>query len=147
MYHGENLVPRPAKKSTASTEAPHPNQQYALPSDAPWGGFVNIRLSDEQKDQYFSWLRENAANASALFTDMLGSGIKATFSYDLEHSCFIVAVTGALMGGSPNTRFVSTSRSSDLADAISLTVWKHFILASGDYGNYRPKDSSFMMWG
>lgn len=138
---------RKPKNTPAEPNPQAPKQQYAVPNDAEWGGFINIRLDEEQKELYFSWLRENATAAPALFLDMLGEGIKATLSFDLEHSTFIVAITGSLLGSAPGKRFVSTSRSADLNDAIALTVWKHIVLTRGDYGNYRPKDSSWMSWG
>lgn len=139
-----------ARKAAPKTSKPVPSpieQPYYLPNEAPWGGFVNIRLSDEQREEFSSWYAANAAHFPSTFDDMLGSGLKATFSYDAEHECYILALQGALMGSSPGDRFVSTSRAGTLNEVIALSVWKHDVLCRGDYGNYRPKDSTFMKWG
>lgn len=135
-------------RSTKSTNPPQlKRQQYYLPNDAPWGGFINIKVDDDQKAEFYSWFEANGAHYPALFDDMLGDGLKASFSYDAEHQCYMLALQGALLGASPEERFVSTSRAGTLSEVIALTVWKHAELTRGDYGNYRPKDSSFMKWG
>lgn len=139
----------PAKKKiTPSAVSTRPlNQPYYLPSDAAWGGFINIRLDDNQKAEFLSWHEKNYEVINALFIDMLGSGLKATLSFDAEHDCFICAIQGALVAEAGSDRFVSTSRASTLIEVISLTVWKHTVLARGNYGLYRPKSGSFMTWG
>lgn len=137
-----------SKRTTPSAEQKQTKeQQYYLPSDSKWGGFINIKLDDDQRAEFYTWLESNTAHYPAAFDDMLGDGLKATFSYDAEHECYILALQGALMGAAPTERFVSTSRAGTLGEVIALTVWKHSELAKGDYGNYRPKDSSFMKWG
>lgn len=139
----------PAKKKTTVSVPPvrPSNQPYYLPSDAAWGGFINIRLDDNQKAEFLAWYEKNYEVVFPNLIDLLGSGIKATFSFDAEHDCFICAIQGALVGEAGNDRFVSTSRASSLVEVVALTVWKHTVLARGDYGNYRPKSGSFMSWG
>lgn len=140
-------MPPRKKTKVAELEQTSDVQPYLLPNDSPWGGFINIRLSEEQKLEFFAWDEENTQHVSAYFDEMLGAGIKASFSFDATNECYVLAVTGALMGTTPGSRFCSTSRGGTLAQVMSLTVWKHVILAKGDYGNYRPKDSSFMSFG
>lgn len=140
-------MPRKPKSTVPEPEPTSADQPYLLPNDSPWGGFVNIRLEDEQKQQFFLWEEENKQFVSGYFDEMLGAGIKASFSYDASNECYILAVTGALMGVTPGSRFCSTSRSSTLVQVMALTVWKHVILAKGDYGNYRPKGGGFMSFG
>lgn len=122
-------------------------QPYLLDNEAPWGGFINIRLDDAQREEFFAWEQENSVHVSAYFDEMLGAGIKASLSYDATNQCYIVAVTGALVGSSPLSRFCSTSRAATLPQVLALTVWKHVFLAKGDYGNYRPKGGSFLSFG
>lgn len=138
---------RKRKSPVAPPEKHVPDQQYDIPGDAPWGGFINIRLDDEQRTEFYNWLEPNTVHFPAMFDDMLGEGVKASFSFDAEHDCYICSVTGALVGFSPDTRYASTSRASTLNEVIALTVWKHFELCRGDYGNYSPKHAAFMKWG
>lgn len=140
-------MPRKAKSPAPPKEPAIDRQPYLLDNDAPWGGFINIRLTDEQKDEFSSWYEENSEHVGSYFEEIIGAGIKASFSYDAEHECCVLAVTGALVSTTPGSRFCSTSRAATLADVTALTVWKHLVMARGDYGNYRPKDGSFMSWG
>jgi len=118
---------------------------YYCDNEAVWGGFINIRLDDEQKAEFYTWLEGNSQFVSGFIEDLLGEEAKITLVYDREHECFIVTVAGTLVGGSTE-RYVTTSRAGTLPEALALTVWKHFVLADGDYGNYRT-NGTMMSWG
>lgn len=140
-------MPRKKSQLVLPVEIANARQPYLLENDAPWGGFINIRLDEAQKAEFFAWHEENKEHVSSYFEEMLGAGIKASFSYDASNECFILAVTGALMGEISHSRFCSTSRAGTMSQVIGLTVWKHVVLARGDYGNYRPSNGSFMSFG
>lgn len=139
----------PRKKSAQSSNSmpTQRRQRYALPSEAPWGGFINIRLTEPQVEQYRAWETEFSSDAARLLDEMLGAGVKVSLSYDAEHEAYVIAVTGALCSFAATDRYTSTSRAGTLPEAIALTVWKHFWLVEGDYGNYKPRNSEFMRWG
>jgi len=118
---------------------------YYCDAEAVWGGFINIRLDDEQKSEFFTWLEGNAQHVSGYVEDLLGEEAKLTMVYDRANQCFVVTVAGTLVGGS-SERYVSSSRAGTLPEALALTAWKHFVLADGDYGNYRT-NGSMMSWG
>lgn len=140
-------MPRKAKVSSVPPETKQPNQPYLIPGDAPWGGFINIKLDEEQQAAFWEWSEEHGAHIAGYFDEIIGEGIKASFSYDAEHQCYICAVTGALVDAAPGSRFCSTSRAASMADVVALTVWKHAVLAEGDYGNYQPRTSKFLSFG
>jgi hypothetical protein len=140
-------MPPRKKPDLKPIEPENVRQPYLLDNEAPWGGFINIRLDDEQTEQFFAWYEENKPNVAPYFDEMLGAGIKASVSYDAAHQCYVMALTGALMGSTPKSRFCSTSRASTLPEVTALSVWKHVVLARGDYGNYRPKGGGFMSFG
>jgi len=119
---------------------------YFTDSETPWGGFVNIRLDEQQKQAFFTWLEGASGAIHQLIDDILSQQAKVSLAYDTKNQCYIVSVTGALMLDLPD-RFVSTSRAASLHEALGLTAWKHFYLCDGDYGNYKPSDGSFMSWG
>lgn len=119
---------------------------YYTDNEAAWGGFINIRLDDEQKQAFYAWLGDAGQAVSQLTDDALGEGVKVGLAFDHPNSCYIVTYTGALVLKS-NERYVSTSRAATLPEALGLAAWKHFILCNGDYGNYKPRDSSFLSWG
>lgn len=137
------------KKATNSTNKTTPNeaQPYHLANDADWGGFINIRLDDEQAASFKSWYSNGSVNVEAAIDEMLGLGCKLSAAYDAENQCYICSITGGLVGANRSHRYTSTSRASTLHEAYGLSVWKHYILCEGDYGNYSPKTQLFMKWG
>lgn len=46
---------RKRKSPVAPPEKHVPDQQYDIPGDAPWGGFINIRLDEEQRTEFYNW--------------------------------------------------------------------------------------------
>jgi len=119
---------------------------YYTDNQNVWGGFINIRLDDEQKESFFAWLKDAGQTVSQLTDDALGEGVKIGMAVDHLNSCYIVTYTGALVLSS-NERYVATSRAGTLAEALGLAAWKHFVLCDGDYGNYKPGNGSFLSWG
>jgi hypothetical protein len=119
---------------------------YSLPSDAQWGGFLNARLSDEQVEQFKAWLSGNAGEFWDDLWELCGLGAKFTLAYDHENSCYIASITGNLCVGL-QLRCCATARAGTVAEAVGLLVFKHQILAGGDWGKFRPKTNTFMSWG
>lgn len=138
---------RPKKTKTTLPEKPAVHRgAYWLPNDATWGGFINMRLDDEQRGDFNVWFSENSVEISRLLDDAVGDGVKFGLAYDDEHECYISTFTGALVGGS-NERYTCTSRAATMVEAIGLAAWKHFVLTQGDYGNFKPANATFMSWG
>lgn len=136
----------PGKRKAKATAKPSVQHgMYFCDPEAVWGGFINIRLDDEQKALFFEWLEGNAQFVSGYIEDLLGEEAKVTIVYDLANQCYVVTVAGTLVGGSTE-RYVSASRAGTLPEAFALTAWKHFVLAEGDYGNYRT-NGSMLSWG
>lgn len=136
------------KSKSPSSETPKKIEQgmYWLPNDAAWGGFINIKLDDEQKQTFFTWFADAGLAVHQLMDDLLGNGAKVTWNYDRENSCYLVAVTGALVSGS-NERYCVNSRAGTLVECMGLAVWKHFYLADGDFGAFRPASGKLNNWG
>lgn len=136
------------KKKGSSDDAKASVEQgiYWTPNEAVWGGFINIRLDDEQKSSFHAWFEDNSPTVAGYVDDVLAEGMKVGISYDRENQCYIATFTGALVGNS-NERYVATSRAGTLNECLGLAVWKHFIVANGDYGNFKPKTSTMMSWG
>lgn len=126
---------------------PGSDQPYNLPNDAKWGGFINIRLDEEQKNSFLEWFADGSPHVEQSVDDMLAMGLKFSLSFDGTNQCVVCSVTGSLVGSDPEGRYTSTSRASSRNEALGLTVWKHYALCAGDYGNYSPKSSTFMSWG
>lgn len=139
----------PAKRSPRKPkpeDTQRQNRTYHLDSDADWGGFINIRLTDDQKLEFSTWYEENVNQGGFILDDLLGQGMKVGFSYDDENQCYICTFTGALVRDSAE-RWCMTTRASTFAEVIALSCWKHVHLAHGEYGGFAPKRGNFPNWG
>jgi len=138
-----------ARKHKAAVPAEETKSEhgiYWLPNEAAWGGFINVRLDEEQKQAFLTWFADAGTAIHQLMDDVLGEGMKVGWSYDRENSCYIVTFTGALVGNS-NERYVTTSRAGTFNECLALALWKHLKLADGDYGNFRPTTGQLNNWG
>lgn len=137
---------KPKGKSNAAQVQEQTKGVYYTDNEAVWGGFINIKLDDEQKSSFYSWFENSAQAVSQLLDDALCEGVKHGMAYDGKNQCYICTFTGALVLNSTE-RYVATSRAGTMLEAIALSVWKHFVLCDGDYGNYKPGNGSFLSWG
>lgn len=139
-----------ARKSKTSSPVKTPavaNIPYFSDTNSEWAGFINIRLSDDQKLEFGEWWTKNAAHVNDALEELLSQGMKLTTSFDFEHDCYIVSFTGNLLLEVPASRCSATSRAPSLAEAYALSVFKHYVVSKGNYGNFRPKTGTFMTWG
>jgi len=107
---------------------------FWLDNDAPWGGFINVVVTDAEKGEFHEWYDENADHVNPMMDDLLAEGMKYGVSFDRENECYIVTLTGGLVEKA-NLRCCVTSRAGTWADANALAVWKHYILCAGNYGD------------
>jgi len=135
------------KGSSVSPNKPDiPVGRYFLSEDAPWRGFLNLRLDDSHKQAFESWTTAYPNEPQRIFADLLAEGAKIGFSYDGANQCFITTITGALLDGDTG-RYVMTTRAGTWADSLALACWKHDQLAQGDYGDYLPRSGTMQSWG
>lgn len=135
-------------RSTAQTPppSPKPTGKYWLPQDASWGGFVNIRLNDDDKLAFATWREMRGGDFWNTFDDLLGQGMKVAFSYDPENECYICTLTGRLMS-TDNSRYCMTTRAGTFEESLALSVWKHEMTGDGYYDTFRPKTGRLDNWG
>lgn len=139
-------MPRVRKTPAIPNPTKPIEQTYAVEPDAGWGGFINVRLGDEDHDRFSQWWSDHAVEVQGMFEDALGAGLKITFAYDAENQCFVCSWTGRLVSASKD-RFCVTSRAGTLNEALALSVWKHVAYAHGDYSDYSPKERQLRLWG
>lgn len=134
-------------KSELDTPTKNTTQgKYWASPEAGWGGFINVRINDKQRDDFHSWEAANAAHIGAYYEDHLNEGIKFSAVYDRENECYVVSYTGALVGISSD-RFSVTSRAGTLSQALALAVYKHVVLAEGDYIRFGSGGKEFLKFG
>lgn len=110
----------------------------AKSGEVEWGGFVNVRLSEGEKESFTVWLQEEGAYFWNLLTDTVAQGLKFGASWDADNDCFITTFTGCGVLGD-ESRFCLTARAGSFEEAAALLVYKHVVVAAGDWaGHYRP---------
>lgn len=148
VYHVREKNEMPRKKKEAASEAQDtaPKGRYWSPNDAVWGGFINLKLDDEQKQTFYAWFENPPVAVVHLLEDLLGAGAKVGMAYDEQNQCHVASVTGALVSNS-NERYCVTSRAGTFTECLALAVWKHFYLTDGDFGNFVPRTGRMNNWG
>jgi hypothetical protein len=140
-------MPKSKVPPVVSPEVPQaPKAPYHLPDNAGWGGFINVRLSDDQKSDFRKWIEENPDLYAKLLDDVLGAGMKISASYDAANQCYISTFTGRLVAESDD-RYCMTTRASTFWEVLALAVWKHYFVAREDYGRFRPRTGQFDNFG
>lgn len=139
-------MPRSKKPASAPPKQEKPDDQpFWLASDAPWGGFINVKVDDEQKEEFHLWCAENPDEGWRILDDLLGKGMKVGLSWDMENECYILTFTGALVANSTE-RYCTTNRAGTLGEVVALSSWKHSVLVAGNYGDLKA-NGRMRNWG
>lgn len=140
------MARKPAKKSSERSSDRIKAQPYWTPNDAAWGGFINVRLAEEDKLKFAEWWDDAGVDVPQVMQDLVGLGAKLGVSYDGENECFITTLMGRLVGETDD-RYCMVTRAGTFSEAWALMCWKHLVVAEGEYGDFRPKTGKFDHWG
>lgn len=135
---------RKTKKNSPNADATQ--GEFFCASDAKWGGFINIKFDDDQKNDFKDWFNAWPDEVSRIVDEFLAEGGKLSYAYDRANQCYIVTFTGKLVS-SHEDRYAASSRSGTLQEALAIMAYKHAYIAEGDYGNYRPATGYMENWG
>lgn len=117
---------------------------YRLAEAAAWGGFLNVRLDDQQKADFSVWWDENVNLSAQILEELLAAGIKVTLAYDAGNDSWLCSLTGRLVSDS-DERFVTTTRAASMAEVIALACYKHVYIQRGVYKRYSNNNKP--LWG
>jgi len=118
------------------------------PDDFDWGGFINVRISDEDKAAFDLWAAETESTMWVDFQELVAKGFKFSLSYDGKGDFYLATFTAAgraLIG--IDLRCCLTARAPEWEVAIHLLMFKHEVMARGDWGTYKPSDLRFANFG
>jgi hypothetical protein len=109
-----------------------------------WGGFIDVRLTAEDKANFAIWSEDHAASMWTEFQEEIARGFKFSLSYDPKGDFYLACFTGAgeeLIG--IDLRCCLTARAPEWEQSILVLLYKHQELAHGDWGSYRPAQLGF----
>lgn len=140
-------MPR-SNKSNSRSEKKDANagRRYFLPSDARWGGFVDLKLDAAQKGTFYDWYQHPENHFIQLMEEELGEGMALSLKWDAENECFVASYLGKGVSNS-NERYCLTARAPNATEALALLEFKHRILLEGAWDTYLPKTGRLASWG
>jgi len=136
---------RSGKNGTSEPRKPDP---VVKASDVPWGGYVDLRLDEDDKQQFAVWSEAEQQSFWLDFVELLGKGFKFGLSYVMEDDCYLASFTahGERVIGL-NDRYCLTARAPTWEQAVMLLVFKHLVMARGNWGNFKPKSRKMERFG
>jgi hypothetical protein len=127
---------RNTRNQTSQVEASS-RRESSQSSELEWGGFVNLKLTEDEKVDFVGWIDGDGAKFWADLVDIISSGFKYGVSWDGENSCFVATLTGQGVVGDER-RFCLTARGGTMEKATALLVYKDSVMLSSDWGRYKP---------
>lgn len=107
--------------------------------------FVEIRLTDTQKDEFKAKYAKDTNQFLGLLTETLSGDYKLSITYSEENKVFLASLT-CRQPSNPNFNYVMTSRASDPWEAMALAMYKHhFACDDNDWGGDTRMDDR--NWG
>jgi len=105
----------------------------------PWGGYLNMRLDQQQKEQFHFWYRELGDDVWELFLQALSQGMKFSLVYDPETDTYTASLTNSpRCTCGVSSLYVLSAYAQNWQQAVALVLFKHFVLLGGTWENYRP---------
>lgn len=116
--------------------------------DVPWGGYVDLRLDEDDIEQFRVWSAAEAESFWLEFVELLGKGFKFGLSCNVEGDFYLATFTahGDRVIGLED-RYCLTARAPGWEEAVMLLLFKHLVMARGNWGNFRPKTRKMDRFG
>lgn len=104
--------------------------------DGAWKGFVDVKLSDEQREQYASWDVQDVEvwEGLAIFGE---AGNKFSLTYNRQNDTWNAAYT-CNMEGSPNAGYTVTGFAPTPYEATRVLLFKMQCVLPDDWSDYKP---------
>lgn len=108
----------------------------AEPQDISWGGFIDLKLDDDDKAGFAAW---NSEFQWTYLDDLLADEMKVSFSYDDNTETYLCSLTSVKHAGN-GMRCVLTARANSWELALALACYKHFVMLETDWGRFTPSN-------
>ncbi len=102
---------------------PKEKAEVKLWEKAKWEGFVNLKLSTEEKKAIKNSLLKQE-DCFATLQALAEDGYKVSLSYSIPEDVYTAAVTGTYQGR-PNAGITMSLRHRDIVTAVSGLAWCH----------------------
>lgn len=99
-----------------------------------WKGYLRVNLTEEQEKHFDIWRIEQTLQLSDIDI-LLNNGFKFSLNWDSFHD----GVSASLMANDPRlswSGYVLTAWDTNVADAILLLFYKHYIICEEDWEHF-----------
>lgn len=138
-------MPR-GKSDAKSKNNPNAGRKYYCEPDAPFGGYIDLKLDDDQHAAFDDWFLKENGKWLALLQDDVTEGLAFGSKWDASSQCFVATYSGCGITGSTE-RYVLTARASSFPEAMALLVYKHDVLMGRTWDDYKPSNQRLKAWG
>jgi len=105
----------------------------------PWGGYLNVRLNEDQKQQFSQWYSELGDDVWELFLQSLMEGMKFSLTYDSGTDTYTACLTNSPRHTcGVSSLYVLSAFAPDWRLAVAALMFKHYQLLGGTWENYSP---------
>ena len=94
--------------------------------------FVDIRLTVEQRNEFATWEKREGPDLITFLQSLADDGYRVGVTWSGEHQAYTVSLTGRKSGG-VNEGLCMTSFARTLDTAMWLAIYKHVVVAEGDW--------------
>lgn len=136
----------PRKSSSKPQQPVEASLPYATTADTPWGGYVNLSLSDGDKTAFQVWVELNADYMDSHLTDVVGEGVQLSLKYHIKEGGFSCTLT-AKPHPDIDVRCCMTSWAGSPTQALHITLYKWLQILCKDMSDFRPSTGTFARWG
>lgn len=122
-------------KDAAATD-----RKRSAKEEPAWGGFVEINISEAEKKEFELWCVANGQTWYDQLDAIIMRGFKYGVSFVVDSDYYVSTLTGhgeQLIG--LKDRYVLSARAETMSRSACLLVYKHTVLAAGDWGQYNTR--------
>lgn len=133
---------RRIKDNEDKAQKPSPKSSAAKPTELEWGGFINLRLTELQKNDFKIWFTDNNDTVSDRVESLLIDGFKLSIAFNADNDTFSASVIGCLLVSSQK-RYAVSAYAPNWWQAIALVIYKHFVIAEQKWDDFKPSKQGF----
>jgi hypothetical protein len=112
---------------------------------AKFGGYINLHLDTETKAQYEKWATDAKFDQLQGIDEMVTAGYDFKFYYDWAEETVICQIL--LLTADTLKTWIMSSYHRSAQEAISLALFKHYVVMDGDWTEYMSNENDDSYFG
>jgi len=137
-----------ARNKSAKDVLPSRNGSSVANSQPQWGGFIELRLREDERAEFDNWFELNSTSVWGYVVTSVEEGRKFGLSYDADGDFYLATFTahGKETIGLQD-RYCLTARAPVAEQAMALLCYKHYVMLEGDWGRVGGKSQRVERFG